>query len=440
MDSNTFSTLTDFRRDLYACFLKAGDVLMNTADALLSYTDAQSLVELSLSPAFERQWSSLYDAFDNASMDREALRKLLMGSLPTQPLGQRRVFGVDASSIARPLSKTARDRTYVHASNLPEGTKPVVPGWQFSTIALLPAETSSWTAPVDSLRIPSDKTQGEVANEQLKALAPLLNESDLLPGDGYYGSAAFVALCTGLPCSLLARFAKNRILYRPAPPPTGKRGAPRKDGSPFKGADPSTHQAPEEEWEGADEQGHKLEVACWQNLHFKKARSVTVSVVRVTRHGAEDTKRDPRVSWFLFVGPMRPPLPEIPATYARRYSLEHGFRFDKQDLLWEQARLRTPEQFQHWTDLVTCVHFQLVLARDLSCTRRPWERSCRPATPQQVRRAMGAILRKLGTPARVCRVRGKSPGRSAGAIMKKAPRYKVVYKATEKTIKEKTKI
>lgn len=377
MDSNTFSPLNNFRRDLYACFLKAGDVLMNT---------------------------------------------------------------VDASSIPRPLSKTARDRTYVHASNLPEGTKPVVPGWQFSTLALLPEEPSSWTAPVDSLRIPSDKTQDEVASEQLGALAPLLNESDLLLGEGYYGSAAFVTLWTDLPCSLLARFAKNRVLYRPAPPRTGKKGAPRKDGTPFKGADPTTHQTPDGFWDGQDEQGHKLEVACWQNLHFKKAREVSVSVLRVTRHGAEDTKRDPRVSWFLFVGPMMPALSQIPATYARRYSLEHGFRFDKQDLLWEQARLRTPEQFQHWTDLVTCVHFQWVLARDLSRTRRPWERSCRPATPQQIRRAMGGILRKLGTPARVCRVRGKSPGRSAGAIIKKAPRYKVVYKATEKTKKEKTKV
>ncbi|MCW3099547.1 MAG: hypothetical protein JWL77_5165, partial [Chthonomonadaceae bacterium] len=37
-------------------------------------------------------------------------------------------------------------------------------------------------------------------------------------------------------------------------------------------------------------------------------------------------------------------------------------------------------------------------------------------------------------------VRGKSPGRSVGAIIKKAPRYKVVYKATEKTKKQMTKV
>jgi DDE superfamily endonuclease len=440
MDCNTFSALFDFRQDLYACFLKASDVLMNTADALLSQTDAQSLVELTLSPYFQRRWSSLYDAFENAKIDREALRKLLMGTLPRVPVGHRRVFGVDASSIPRPLSPTARDRSYVHASHLPEGSKPVLPGWQFSTITLLPEEPSSWTFPVDNLRIQSDQTQGEVASTQLTQLAPLLFEDDLLLGDGYYGSAAFVALTTGIPCDLLLRFAKNRVLFGPAPPKTGKPGAPRKDGAAFKCSDPATQGTPEGFWEGEDKNGHKLQVACWHNLHFKKARQVTVSVIRVTRSGAADTKRDPRVSWFLFVGKAMPALCEIPATYARRYSLEHGYRFDKQDLLWEKAHLRSPEQFQHWTDIVACVHVQLVLARDLVSERRPWERTVRPVTPQQVRRAMGVILDRLGTPARVCRVRGKSPGRPLGTLVEKAPRYKVVFKATEKTKKAATKV
>lgn len=293
---------------------------------------------------------------------------------------------------------------------------------------------------MDSVRIPSEHTQAQVAREQLKQLAPYLQESDLLLGDGYYGSIAFVGLTTGLPCDLLARLAKNRVLYRGAPPRTGKRGAPRKDGDAFKCSDPTTHHTPDGSWEGTDEKQHKIEVACWHNLHFKKARCVSVCVIRVIRHGAQATQRDPRVSWFLFVGKTMPPLSQIPATYARRYSLEHGFRFDKQDLLWEQARLRTPEQFQHWTDLVACVHVQLGLARELAAARRPWERNPRPASPQQVRRAMGGILRELGTPARACRVRGKSPGRPAGAIIEKATRYKVVFKATEKTKKVAEKV
>ncbi len=31
---------------------------------------------------------------------------------------------------------------------------------------------------------------------------------------------------------------------------------------------------------------------------------------------------------------------------ARRFGQKHGYRFDKQALLWETPRLRTPEQFE----------------------------------------------------------------------------------------------
>ena len=176
-------------------------------------------------------------------------------------------------------------------------------------------------------------------------------------------------------------------------------------------------------------------MAAWHNLHCKQARAISVSVLRVTRQGAKDTKRDPKVSWFLFAGKTLPPLEQIPPLYARRYSLEHGFRVDKQDLLWEKARLRTPEQFENWTQTVACVRNQLYLARELAAARQPWERKDRPATPSQVRRAMGAILRHLGTPARASQVRGKSPGRRKGAIVEKAPRYKVIFKDAKKAKK-----
>lgn len=171
MDSNT---LSDFRRRLYACFLRANDVLMNAADALLTETSAQSLIELSLSPCFERRWSSLYAAFQDAHLDREALTRLFTDFAPVPQVGQRMVLGGDASSIARPASRTARDRTYVHASNLPEGSKPVVAGWQFSTLAVLPQTCSSWTYVLDNRRIESHQTQAQVAATQLEAVAPFL--------------------------------------------------------------------------------------------------------------------------------------------------------------------------------------------------------------------------------------------------------------------------
>src|SRR5207248_1462508 len=116
------------------------------------------------------------------------------------------------------------------------------------------------------------------------------------------------------------------------------------------------------------------------------------------------------------------------------YSQEHGYRVDKQNLLWETPRLRTPEQFQHWTDLVACARNQLYLARPFAeQVRQPWENKRRELTPQQTRRAMARILVQLGTPARSPKRRGNSPGRKIGAIIKAATRYKPIYKASGRT-------
>ena len=464
MDYNTYahySTFDHFRRGLYACFRRAGDALMNLNDALLCDVSARSFVELSLSPFFVRRWPSLYEGLQDAVIDRAALQKLFAAQVAPPAPGQRLVLGVDASSIARPQSPTVRDRTYVHAANLPEGSKPVVAGWQYSTLSVLPETSGSWTYVLDNQRIQSQETQAQVAAKQLASLLPLLSLHSVLPdsvlpdsvlpdsvlpvrplllGDGYYGSQSFLGQTQELACDKLLRLAKNRSLYRPAPPKTGKRGAPKKDGTRFACGQPQTHGAPDQQWSGRegeiDKDGQPLEVACWRNLHFKQARTVTVSVIRVTRPLAAGNKRDPKVSWFVFCGQVLPPLSEIASLYRRRYSLEHGYRVDKQNLLWASPRLRTPESFDHWTNVVSSVRNQLCLARPLvAASRHPWESSHRAAIPQQVRRGCGRIIAQLGSLAPAPQLRGKSPGRGVGAVITKAPRYPVVYKATMKTKK-----
>ena len=233
MDCNTFAHLTNFRQQLYACFRKAGDALFNCIDALLSETPARSLAELSLSPFFVRQWPSVYQALQKACLDRVALQRLFCAYVALPDPGERLVLGIDASSIARPCSPTAHDRTYVHQSNLPKGSKPVRPGWQFSTLTVLPQTPSSWTYVLDNVRVPSEQTQGEAAALQLQAALPHLPTRPLLLGDGYYGSVTFLLLLADCPVDVLLRFAKNRVVFRPPPPRTGKPGAPKKDGARF---------------------------------------------------------------------------------------------------------------------------------------------------------------------------------------------------------------
>jgi hypothetical protein len=110
----------------------------------------------------------------------------------------------------------------------------VTAGWQFSTLSLLPEEARSWTDVLDHCRIASQQTQGEVMAGQLQPVTPLLPGRALFAGDGYYGSVTFLLLTEDIARDKLVRFAKNRVLYRQAPPRTGKRGAPKKDGAVFK--------------------------------------------------------------------------------------------------------------------------------------------------------------------------------------------------------------
>ncbi len=148
---------------------------------------------------------------------------------------------------------------------------------------------------------------------------------------------------------------------------------------------------------------------------------MALTAIRIVRHDAKATARDPREAWFWWIGGPLPPPEALPGYYARRFGKEHGYKFQKQVLLWDAPRVRTPEQFARWSDLVAIAHNHLVLARPLATVaHRPWESRTKPTTPQQVRRALPRILAQVGTPVRPPRPRGISPGKPPGALDQRA--------------------
>lgn len=423
------NTLQAFRHGVYASLTRSADSLFNAVDALLSESQARSFAELSLSPFFERRWPSLYEAFEDGRIEQDSLRHVFASHAPVPSEGERLWLGIDASRIERPEAHTSADRTVVHKPNLPESRRPITYGWQFSTLVVLPQQPSSWTYILDQRRIASTQTAVEVAVEQIAAVVPQLAARPVITSDRWYCCAPFLLGTQQVQADKLLRVKSNRVFYRPAPPPTGKRGAPRKDGDRFQCSNESTHGEPDEQWQGKAPTGDSIQVSCWHRLHLRAARDLEVTLIRVERPIETTTKRKERVSWFLWHGQEPLPLGEVWNRYRRRYSQEHGYRFDKQCLLWERPHLRTPEQFERWSHVVAIAHNQLVLARSLGHVElRPWEPSRRPCTPQQVRRAMPRILAQLGTPAKPVQPRGKSPGRPAGATGTAATRYEVVRK------------
>lgn len=424
------NTLKAFRHGVYGCFLRANDALFNLVDALASEDRAQSFPELSQSPHFERKWSSLYASLKDGRIDQDRLRRVFVTYLPHPLEGEDLWIAIDASGIARPKAVTSPDRSAQQVHNLPKCEKPITYGWQFSTVVALPSVPSSWTYTLDQQRVSTQVTAAQVALQQLQALMPLLPHNTVRVLDRGYDSLWFWCQCRALPGKgTLIRLKDNRCFYRIAPAPTGKRGAPRKDGDKLQPKDASTHGQPDGQREGTDHKERVVQLTWWKHLHVKAARELDLTVIRVRRPHASNAERDPRVSWFVWIGePLSDAdLVKMALGYVKRFSEEHGYRFDKQMLLWEKPHLRTPTQFERWSHIVAIVRNHLVLARDLvEAELRPWENKQRPSTPQQVRRAMSKLLPQLGTPARPPQPRGKSPGRAKGTKMGKRTRFSVV--------------
>ena len=163
----------------------------------------------------------------------------------------------------------------------------------------------------------------------------------------------FVRALQPLACDGLLRIQTHRVFYRQPPPrPRSRRqdGPPRKAHgfSPKTPAPTGSRTAP---GTGVDARGRPVTVDAWLDLGFADDRTVRVTVLRCARQEGPDTRRDPRVIWLVWVSPVLAPLSQVPDYYARRFSIEHGLRFDKQTLGWADLRLRSCTAFQRWTDL-----------------------------------------------------------------------------------------
>src|SRR4051812_447668 len=115
-----FNILQQFRHELYTCFGLGRDALFNLADALLTETQAHSLIELSLSPYFERKWPSIYEALQLGNLNQARFEATLVKYAPTTSQKERVVLAVDATNVERPFSPTSPDRGYLYLHNLPQ--------------------------------------------------------------------------------------------------------------------------------------------------------------------------------------------------------------------------------------------------------------------------------------------------------------------------------
>lgn len=436
----TTTDLTRFRAAVYATGLgQRKDSLCDLVDAVLTADGPATLARLSLAPGFRRRWPSGADALAEGAVHAAAVRELLVRTLPPLPARAlvRPVWVVDGTVWPRPEAKTSPERTWGRRVTAGQPQDGVVPGWEYQWLVAVPDAHGSWVLPLDvARRSPAAGTPTEVALDQLRHVLthyPADRPWPVVALDSSYDVTGLVrAQQAGwLTAAALVRLAAHRVFYRPPPPYTGK-GRPRKHGAVLRCKDPATHGTPDRHVQWTDPERGTMTVAVWTQLHVQKAPDAPFTVVRITLERLPRRDTPPQPLWLAWTGATLPDDLRLCWTwYGRRFPVEHGFRFSKQTLGWTTVRPRDPAAADRWTWLLVLVWWQLWLARSLVAdTRLPWERPLAPEavcalSPGRVRRALGRLLARVGTPARAATPRGNSPGRRPGQHPTPHPRCAV---------------
>ena len=434
-----------FRTDVYGTFHQRADAVFDVIDALASDTQARSPVELSLSPFFRHQYSSLYKGLKAWEYDAAALDMVLLGALPEPEPGGFRLWVLDETPRRRQYAPTLADRGYVYAPNPVRGNKPITIGYNYSVLAHVDLEgPSTWAPPWAIDRTPTAWTGVDVGSAQVIRLVLSDDHWHVVTADSRYGTPLYIAGLYQCPnVTGVTRLRAYRNLYHKPPPYSGK-GRPCIHGDVFKLHKPDTWSEPDERHEFTEQDTKEREtrvvIEVWDEMHFQKAPHCPFTLVKVVTYNADGQLRFKRPVWLIVSGRHRLPAKQARKAYRRRPVGEHLFRFIKRHLLFEAAQMGSVEQDERWITVVGLAYWNLYVGRDIvERSVRPWERYKpappvgQPATPSQARRNFGRLLPELGTPASEPQPRGKSPGRAKGDRPQPRKRFKVVYKGKKRS-------
>jgi hypothetical protein len=404
-----FNKLIQFRQAVYEQLGNARDAMFELSEAVIQMRQVQSFVELSCAPAFRRKWSSAYEALQDGRPDRAGLLQLYKQQLD---LHERLVLAGDHTAWQRLWAESLAGRSYQHQPTPIPGRRPVTIGHGYSTLAVIPEAQGSWALPLLHERIASQKPV-ESGAQQLRQVCQGLSVRPLSLWDSEYGCAAFLLATADVQADKLLRLRTNLCLEGPTKPRTSTRGVAPKHGVKFNFKDPSTWWSPDQLLEYTDPVFGRLLVRVWMGLRFSKALDCRMIVAQVERLQEPGTRRKPRLLWFGWVG--EKPPEHWWNLYDRRYPVDHWYRFAKGRLHWTLPLLSTPEQAERWSDLMPFLTWQLWLARDIvQDSPLPWQKPQTQLSPGRVCQSMQNILVAIGTPTRVCKTRGLSPGWTPG--------------------------
>jgi len=434
LPSEAVHVLQQFRAAMYRTLGQRKDTLFELAEAALVSPSRATMVRLSLTPLFQRGWASAPAALRLGSRDRDAGRRLVAVSLPVPTPPVRPVWALDGTTWPRPAATTSPERTWGHRVSPGRPQSGVVPAWEYQWLVAVPEPSGSWVLPLDvARRAPAAGTPTALALAQLRAALaarPADAPRPVVTFDSQYDPVALAQAGLGADADLLVRLTPRRRFYRAPAPYPGRGTRVRKHGPVFRLPDPVSHGPPDQSAEAADAAHGWVRVDVWTTLHAQWATDAPLTIIRVQVARLPKSGKTPKPLWLAWVGgPLPADLLDLWRYYCRRCTVEHGFRFLKQELGWTTVRPQAPASADRCSWLLALAFWELWWLRPVVADQRlPWERPLPPGrlTPGRVRRAALGILAALDSPAQPPRPRGIAPGRARGQRPGPRRRYPVV--------------
>ncbi len=437
MTQANFNRLRQFRQQAYQLFDHRQDAFFELLDAVIQTPVARSFAELSLAPACQRQWHSLYKALAEVSYDQQALDELCLAEVPTDQVVH---FAIDVMSLRRMRSPTLKERRYCHGAAREVAGRGVIIGLPYSILAWTSRRGSSFSPPVNIRRLSPGEKAVEVAVAQVLWLGFYLPSGlDWRAAlDGAYGNREFFAPLQEKEVQVVARTRCDRVLYRRATD-ADYSGQGRRPvfGAAFRCKDPSSWSAPDETVSFDDAQHGRVELQLWHGLGLrKKGRFVAVEVIRSQIHAEQ--AEPPQARWYLaYNGKLEQTITvrQWYETMVHRWGCEPANRLRKDRLHGELPKVRAALSSDHWLMALQLIEWQLYLARtEIAQKVLPWQKAQASGaiTPNRVIQSLPDHFSQVGTPVRVVQPRGKAPGWPRGRKRSVPEKYQLTSRRRKK--------
>ncbi|WP_219823198.1 transposase [Nocardia nova] len=112
----------------------------------------------------------MYAALDRGRIDTDRPRRALAAVPLPRAADGRLVLAVDITCWLRPEAHTCPQRILCHTYGRAKNTHQMIPGWPFSVVCALDTGRSSWTAPLDAVRLAPGDDAAEITATQLRSV------------------------------------------------------------------------------------------------------------------------------------------------------------------------------------------------------------------------------------------------------------------------------